>query len=343
MSSRLFRGQRLSEGLALLSMSLLALLLSGCGRGPARGPVKGVLVVLPPGSEDEVAAEIGASVQRYVDTTDREAVFDISFVDQGDFEGDFRLRRTILIVSSTELGFPEELSGRDGAIGYDYDVWARGQSVYAVSEEDLLGSGGTVVSQALADSLERAYERHMQDYVYGSFVSTQMSSPERLDSLGALGFTIDVPKSYETGSWLPDDGFVQFQRELSSESLLLMLSIRWTDYDGTPMEAGQAVIWREEMARRFFYDASQDSVDRSRVQFSPMAHLGLDGWMLLGVWRNPEHLNAGAFTSYILFDEGAGTKYVLDFEVFHPHASKEIYLREGWIIMNTFVPGGSDG
>ncbi|MBN1435370.1 DUF4837 family protein, partial [Candidatus Fermentibacterales bacterium] len=254
---------------------------------------------------------------------------------------------TILVVAGDADGIPDGLSAAEGVRGgflhYGYDVWARGQSVYALTADDLLAGGSDL--GALSDSLERAYDRHMSGYVYGSFVNTQMSSPARIDSLSDLGFTLDVPKSYATKEWLPDDGFVQFQRELSSESLLLMLSVRWVEEARVEGVSGpdEALLWREEMARRFFFDAALDSVDRARTTVVPMRLRGLDGYLLVGAWRNPEHLNAGAFTSYVLRDRETGTGYMLDFEVYHPHATKEIYLREGWTILNTFFPGGSDG
>jgi len=113
------------------------------------------------------------------------------------------------------------------------------------------------------------------------------------------------------------------------------MSIRWID-DGRNLSSEDAVIWREEVARRFFYDASEDSVDRDRVQIETMNLNGLDGYFLLGMWRNPEYLNAGAFTCYILFD--AGRRYILDLEIFHANGEKEPYIREGWIIMDTFLP-----
>jgi hypothetical protein len=77
------------------------------------------------------------------------------------------------------------------------------------------------------------------------------------------------------------------------------------------------------------------------VQVEPLSLRGLQGWRLLGMWRNPEHLNAGAFTSYVLRD--GGRRYLLDMEVFHERREKEPYVREGWIIMNTFIPGEENG
>ncbi|MBN1433520.1 hypothetical protein JW921_02100, partial [Candidatus Fermentibacterales bacterium] len=60
------------------------LLAAGCA-GPATGPIKGVLVVLPEGHEDEVAQAVRSSLQRYVTTTDTEEVFSWSFVDRSQF------------------------------------------------------------------------------------------------------------------------------------------------------------------------------------------------------------------------------------------------------------------
>ncbi len=62
---------------------------------------------------------------------------------------------------------------------------------------------------------------------------------------------------------------------------------------------------------------------------------GLSGIQLTGVWRNPEYLNAGSFTSRVL--DAGDEWYILDLEVYNPGHAKEPYLREGWIIMDTFV------
>ena len=313
-------------------------------RGPAQGPTRGILVVLPEGREDEMADLVTGRLQRYVQTTQMESVFDFSFVERSGFEDDLMTRRTVFYIASDESGLPSGLSMADGVAGlrFGYDLWARGQSVFGLAA-DLLATGDPRLLGAVSDSLEAAYDRHMRDYVYGSFVSTQMSSPARLDSLSELGFTMDVPKSYSTAYWRPGDGFVQYQRGVTSDDLLLMLSVRWID-DAVPLREEEHVVrWREEVVRRFFFDAAADSVDRSRLVVEPVSAGGLDGWKLTGMWRNPEHLNAGAFSSYVLLDERAGRRFLLDYEVYHPHASKETYLREGWTIMNTFMRGGSDG
>ena len=97
-----------------------------------------------------------------------------------------------------------------------------------------------------------------------------------------------------------------------------------------------AILRREAMARRFFYDARADSVDRSAVHWEEIVLNGAEGLRLTGLWRNPEHLNAGAFTSCVL-DYG-GTGYILDLEVYNPGREKEPYIREGWTIMDSFVP-----
>ena len=305
----------------------LTLLILACA-GPATGPVKGVLVVYDPSiTMDELNMFID-SVQLTVTSVKEEDVFDFSVCTRDLFQGDLRSRRTVLFLTLSPEDMPEGLEG-PGPVYQGSDLWAEDQVV--------LGAvlPGFTASAELSRALEDAYDRHLADYIYGSFVATQMSSPQRIDSLLTLGFSMDIPKSYGLESWRPETGFIQYQRVVSDQCLLI-LTIRWLE-DGRRLSPEEAVLWRESVARNFFYDAGADSVDRSRVQSEPLELHGATGMRLLGMWRNPEHLNAGAFTSYILFF--GETRFLLDLEVFHEHREKEPYIREGWIIMNTFVPG----
>ncbi|OPL17937.1 MAG: hypothetical protein AVO35_07195 [Candidatus Aegiribacteria sp. MLS_C] len=311
--------------------AFLALIIAGCA-GPSTGPVKGVLVVYSGGMEMETLDGILDDLQKQVVTVEPEAVFDFSVCTPGEFHEDLRTRRTILFLAGDPSELPSELEFQ-GDIYYAEDVWARGQRVFGAVLD------GSFDPALLSDRLEEAYSGHLQAYLYGSFVSTQMSSPDRIDSLLALGFSIDIPKSYSLSEWEPETGFIQYQRRVS-DICLLLLSVRWIE-DDVVLSPDEAVTWREEVARNHFYDSSADSVDRSMVQVEPMELRGMEGWKLLGMWRNPEHLNAGAFTSYVLRSDGR--RYLLDMEVFHERREKEPYIREGWIMMNTFIPGDEDG
>lgn len=306
-------------------------LLAGCNQ-PASGSLKGVLVVYSPQLEQRVP-ELLDRLQRYVTTVDREPVFDYSTATREQLRGSLRDRRTIVFLVASAEELPGELSG-SGPVLSARNVWADGQTVLGTvvdGQEDL---------PVLSDSMLAAYNRYVHGYVYGSFVNTQMSSPERMDSLRELGFTIDVPKSYKTEAWRPEDGYVQYQRQ-DGEECLLMLTVRWLDTDRLLESGEEAMSWRQSVARRFFYDAEADSVDRAKTEAVPLRFGEMEGWKLTGVWRNPEYLNAGSFTSYILRVDGR--RYLLDMEVYHPQEPKEPYLREGWTIMRTFTPDGEDG
>lgn len=311
----------------LSALSILMFLIS-C-RSPATGPVKGVLVVYGSGVDYSLVDELLEDIQIHVITVDTENVFNFSSCTEEMFKGDLRNRRTILFVAEQEDRLPDVLQRIDGIYQAD-DVWATGQNVFGIIQSEF-----TQLAE-LSRLLERSYNEHLSAYIYGSFVSTQMSSPERIDSLLTLGFSMDIPKSYQLSDWDPDAGFLQYQRTVSDECLLL-LSIRWID-DDIVLDPDEAVLWRETVARHYFYNAAADSVDRSRVVVDQYELHGLRGWKLLGMWRNPDHLNAGAFTSYILHADGC--RYLLDMEIFHEHREKEPYVREGWIIMNTFFAGG---
>lgn len=306
-------------------------LLAACNQ-PASGSLKGVLVVYSPQLEQRVP-DLLQSLQRYVTTVDREPVFDFSTCTPEQLRGSLRERRTIVFLVASPDELPGELTG-EGPVLSARNVWADGQTVLG------LVADGEEGLPALSDSMLAAYNRHVHDYVYGSFVNTQMSSPERMDSLRELGFTLDVPKSYKTEEWNPEEGYVQYQRQ-DGEECLLMLTVRWLDTDRVLESGEEAMSWRQSVARRFFYDAGADSVDRAKTEAVPMRFRGMEGWKLTGVWRNPEYLNAGSFTSYILRVDGR--RYLLDMEVYHPQEPKEPYLREGWTIMRTFMPGGEDG
>lgn len=303
------------------------LLLAACA-GPSTGPVKGVLVVYEPSIEMRNVNELLDEIQIHVKTVDTENVFDFSVCSSEEFRDDLKTRRTILFVTEDSLQLPEELRESEGIYRGD-NVWADDQIVLGIVLPGFTNTG------ALSNLLEQIYDSHLSSYIYGSFVSTQMSSPERIDSLLALGFSLDIPKSYHLADWDSEAGFIQYQRRVSDECHLL-LSVRWID-DSVVLSPDQAILWREAVARNYFYDSAADSVDRSSVEVQPLELRGLQGWRLLGMWRNPDHLNAGAFTSYVIRDNGR--RYLLDMEVFHEHREKEPYIREGWIILNTFIPG----
>lgn len=310
---------------------VLSVLLVSC-KSPATGPVKGVLVVYDEGMEIQDVNSLLDRVQLTVSTVSEEDVFAFSICSRDEFQGDLTERRTVLFLCSAPESVPEDLENSRG-IYSGSDIWAEHQKVFAVVLPDFQDYG------ELSAELEEAYNNHLHHYIYGSFVATQMTSPARIDSLLTLGFSMDIPKSYHLTDWDPEGGFVQYQRR-ESEDCLLILSIRWID-DDKDLSADEAVVWRESVARNHFYDAEADSVDRSRVQITPLELRGLSGWKILGMWRNPEHINAGAFTSYVLFS--GSTRYILDMEVFHEGREKEPYIREGWIIMNTFMLGENNG
>jgi len=308
---------------ALLMLAVMA----GCA-GPATGPLNGVLLVFDPSMDQAALDSLLSELQVTVSTVDDEDVFIFSSCPLEDFSGDLRVRRTILFAVSSPDDIPGDLTV-SGGIWRGTDVWALDQEVFGIVLP------GEFQTEELSGLIENAYDRHMSAYVYESFVSTQMTSPERIDSLLSLGFSLDIPRSYRTVSWEPEMGFVQYQRSASEDGILI-LSIRWIA-DGKVLSAEESVLWREAVARSSFYDSEADSVDRSRLQVAPLDLRGIEGFRLLGMWRNAEHLNAGAFTSYILFS--GGTRFLIDMEVFHEHREKEPYIREGWIIMNTFAPG----
>lgn len=302
----------------------------GCMKKDCIGPIEGVLIVFPDGGE-AAASAFSDSLQKFVSTVYAEPVFSFAFVPAGSFTGDLRRYRTIVLITGDGSGYPALPEGLShcGTFLEGRDVWAVGQRVFAAEP-------GSADVHALSDSLESAYEEHLLAYIYQAFVSTGMSSPERIDSLASLGFVMDVPRAYETTEWDPARGFVQFQRRVDQEGLM-MISVRWLDSDSVPT-ADEAAGWRQEMARRFFYDAGADSVDRARLSISPCSLAGARGWELIGAWRNPEHVNAGAFASYVL--QAGSRRYILDAEVYNPGEEKELYIREGRLIMKTFVPEG---
>ncbi len=312
------------------AFSALLLMLVACA-GPAIGPVKGVLIVYEPGVDLQSLDDLLEDIQLQVTTVDTENVFDFSTCPMEDFRDDLKTRRTILFVTENSLQLPAELQLSEG-IYRGEDIWAEDQVILGVVLPEFTRT------DALSNLLEQAYNHHLESYIYGSFVSTQMSSPERIDSLLTLGFSMDIPKSYHLKEWNPEAGFIQYQRIVSDECLIL-LSFRWID-DSVILSPDDAVLWREAVARNYFYDSAADSVDRSSVEVQLMNLRGLHGFRLLGMWRNPYHLNAGAFTSYVL--RSNGRRYLLDTEVFHEHREKEPYIREGWIIMNTFMLGGDN-
>lgn len=309
---------------------LLLLLLSLSCKQDSIGPINGVLVVYSTSLTEFIDGGGLQELHLIVETVDPEEVFSFSFAETSEFQGTLKARRVILLLldqSETDL-VPSSLVDDGSGIHSGENVWAIDQQVFAVVVDPV----SPMIPPGLPEMLERAYDNQMHDYVYESFVSTSMTSPERMDSLARLGFRLNVPKSFIVRIWTPEDGFVQYQRQPDEESLILF-SIRMLTTEAQLTDSN-AVLAREAMARLFFYDASADSVDRARLAVEPINQNGLQGFQLTGVWRNPEYLNAGSFTSRVL--DGGDVWYILDMEIYNPGYRKEPYLREGWIIMDTF-------
>lgn len=307
---------------------LLPLIILSC-RQESTGPLNGVLVVHSSSLAEFIDHGGLDPLHLVVETVDPEQVFSFSYAELSQFAGTLKERRIILLLLTPDDAhlIPDDLEEQTPGIHSAEDVWALNQNVFAVVVEE-----GGEIPENLPDALLQACNSQVHGYLYRSFVSTSMTSPARIDSLRAEGFFMDIPKSYETHLWMAEDRFFQYQRQPDDECLLLLsISIISSDLELTP---GNAMLAREAMARNFFYDAKKDSVDRARTTFEQYTVNGIEGIQLTGVWRNPEYLNAGSFTSRVL-DTGSEW-YILDLEVYNPGHAKEPYLREGWIIMNTF-------
>ena len=308
---------------------ILPLLFISC-RQESIGPLNGILVVYSPSLSSFIDDGGLDELHLVVETVDPEQVFSFAFASLPEFEGTLRERRTILFLLSPEDAeeLPDGLEGTAGSVYCGEDLWAINQRVLAVVTD-----GGSHLPEELPGLLLQAYQWQMHSYLYRSFVSTSMTSQGRIDSLKAvLGFSLDVPKSYFTHKWMERDLFVQYQRQPDDQCLLLLsINVISTSLELTPENA---MLAREAMARTYFYDASEDSVDRARTGYELFTTGELEGLQLTGVWRNPEFLNAGSFTCRVL--DAGDEWYILDMEVYNPGHAKEPYLREGWIIMNTF-------
>jgi len=315
--------------LLFCSLTLMMLFCVSC-KHESVGPVNGVLVVYSDSLADFIDGGGLQELHLIVETVDPEEVFSFSFARLSEFQGTLKTRRTILflVAPSDKDLLPTALQPGNSSVYSGRNVWSLDQLVFGAIVNPALPE----LPAGLVDTLENAYNFQMNNYIFESFVSTSMTSPERMDSLKSLGFSLDVPKSYFVRIWSPDDGFIQYQRQPGEECLLLFsIRILATDEELTDTNA---ILAREAMARIFFSDASADSVDRARITAVPILINGLSGWELTGVWRNPEYLNAGSFTTRVL-DLG-GVWYILDMEVYNPGHRKEPYLREGWVIMDTF-------
>lgn len=308
----------------------LFLLALSC-RQESLGPLNGILIVYSAPLADYIDQGGLDDLHLVVETVDPEQVFSFAFADLQEFTGTLKERRIILMLLSEEDAdqMPGELQETDPGILSGQDLWALNQQVFGVVVDP---SGDENLPELLPDLLLDAYNSQMRAYLYKRFVSTSMSSEVRMDSLGEIGLSLDVPKSYMTHRWLPLEGFAQYQRQ-PDDQCLLIFSINVLKPDAE-LTLENAMLAREAMARAFFYDADADSVDRARTTGTQITVGELTGWEITGVWRNPEYLNAGAFTSRVL-DTGEEW-YILDMEVYNPGYAKEPYLREGWIIMDTF-------
>ena len=121
------------------AFALLPVLLfpAACGRGPAYGSDNAIVAVVDPALRERVEPALRASLEREVETTRMEPVFELTFTTPEEI-GEFRKWRRLLVVEpggEDAVLLPDLVdTPLDGPLStVVHDKWARGQTIYVLA------------------------------------------------------------------------------------------------------------------------------------------------------------------------------------------------------------------
>ncbi len=351
-------GLRFAAHALLLSLSLAP----ACGRGPAYGSDNAIIAVVDPELRETVEPLLRASLERRVQTTRPEPVFELTFTTPEGI-GEFRNWKRLLVVEPGDdavllPGLVDTPLERPVAAEV-HDEWANGQTIYVLAAPTPEATVELVRSSV--DSLfDVIHERFVEFHVKRMWASEPDSAlAERLDS--ELGFSLLLPRVYQSaGASAPADSRVWYNQDPRR-----IVSIHWLPRPAeltpdTVLSARRA--WGRDLfpgdsiagsltgpaapippapgpADTKTVPATVETGPALQVETTRLA--GAPAVRIQGAWVNPADVSGGVFVTYGVI---CGERLVLlDGNLFAPDRSKYPYVVQLDRIFHTFRCAGDAG
>lgn len=354
-------GTRLRFALAGLLLTLA--LAPACGRGPSYGSDNAIIAVVDSALRDSVEPILRASLEREVQTTRAEPIFELTFTTPETI-GEFRRWKRLVVVEPGDdaVLLPDLVDTplRGPLAAEVEDEWANGQTIYVLAAPTAEATVRLVRSSV--DSLFGViHERFVEHHVERMWASEPDSAlAERLRD--ELGFSILVPQVYvPAGASAPADSRVWYNEdprrivsvhwlgrpaELTADTVLAVRRAWGRDLFPGDSVAGSLGAPVDAGASRPAPDATTTGVstDTDTIASGPPLIVGrttLDGAPAIriqGVWTNPSDVSSGVFVTY-----GAicGERMVvLDGNLYAPDRNKYPYVIQLDRIFQTFRCAG---
>ncbi|MCB2198518.1 DUF4837 family protein [bacterium] len=326
----------------VLVLILTVILATGCSvlkRDASEGDT--LLAVAVEGSHAElVKPYVRRALERSIRTPQDEKRFYTTFVTE-DSLGPVSRWQNVLLIGA--LDSDDQISQRiqrmlDGevlegvrsgkyAVFRQKDVWARGQAVVVVV-------GATRASmmswlQANGDELynlfKEARDERMAKKLYSVYEQEELADSLRK----ANGWTLRIPHDFGVVSSGTNPGFVRLRRFYPDR----FLTVSWREGTADDVNDSTLLAWKDSLAAGF---ADPQQINPAFVDSREMMIGGLRAIEVHGLWETKGAIGGGPYVSYLLHDEG--TLYLLDGQVFAPDRSKELYIRQLEVVLNSFQP-----
>ena len=323
------------------------LLPAACGRGPAYGSDNAIVAVVDPALRERVEPVLRASLEREVETTRMEPVFELTFTTPEGI-GEFRKWKRLLVV---------EPGGEDAVLLPDlvdtplegplstvvHDEWARGQTIYVLAAPTAEATAELVRSSA--DSLYGVIHDQFVDYHVARMWASKPDSALAGRLAEELGFSIVLPNVYRpAGASAPADSRVWYNEEPRR-----VVSLHWLPRP-IGLTADTVLAVRRAWGRQLFPDDSITGVLPAPADTAagpdslpgpvPVVRAietrlgGLPAIRLQGPWTSPSDVGTGLFVTYGVI---CGERLVLlDGNLYAPDRSKYPYLVQLDRIFETF-------
>ncbi|MGH7558085.1 MAG: DUF4837 family protein [Gemmatimonadota bacterium] len=340
--------------LAVPALLLTLALAPACGRGPAYGSDNAIIAVVDPALRESVEPVLRASLEREVQTTRPEPIFEVTFTTPEGI-GEFRNWKRLLVVEPGENAvlLPDLVdTPLQGPVTAEvHDEWANDQTIYVLAAPTEEGTVQLVRSSV--DSLFGViHERFVEHHVERMWASEPNS--ELADRLRAeLGFSLVLPRVYRSaGASAPADSRVWYNEdprrivsihwlprpaELTPDTILAVRRAWGRDlFPGDSVAGSLAPAPAPAPAPATTADttASATATARPGLQVERTRLDGAPAIRIQGVWTNTADVSSGVFVTYGVI---CGARMVLlDGNLYAPDRNKYPYVVQLDRIFETF-------
>ncbi|HET6342648.1 MAG TPA: DUF4837 family protein [Gemmatimonadota bacterium] len=322
--------------------------LTACGRGPAYGSDNAIVAVVDPALRERVEPALRASLERGVETTRMEPVFEVTFTTPEGI-GEFRKWKRLLVIEpggEDAVLLPELVdTPLEGPVStVVHDKWARGQTIYVLAAPTPEATAELV--RASADSLYGVIHDQFVDYHVARMWASEPDSALAGRLAEELGFSVLLPNVYRpAGASAPADSRVWY-----NEDPRRVVSLHWLPRP-TGLTADTLLALRREWGHQLFPGDSitgvlpapaGTAVPADSLTEGPVPQVrtletrlgGLPAIRLQGPWTSPSDVGTGLFVTYGVI---CGDRLVLlDGNLYAPDRSKYPYVVQLDRIFETF-------